>query len=254
MDGDVSFGEAEISEDAPASTKRRMRQLNKESERMRNILDEVQDKIQQVWDSGHRVKILIDSVARRSTGRERPLDVDAFEEGDKPAAEGDGMEGDGEWVRVRNGINMDTCSAANVMPLAWLPQFEVEPGKSKQRYVGATGKVVNNKGQRTLKWFTNEGQGRSMVFQMTDVNKILACVAQVCDGENDVLFRKDSGMMIPVGDAKISIKPNSNVTHFRRRGNTYAMDAWVKRKGVAKDENKMEVDATSGFTRQGVKA
>ena len=93
-----------------------------------------------------------------------------------------------------------------------------------------------------------------MVFQMTDVNKILACVAQVCDGENDVLFRKNGGMIIPVGDAKISIKPNSNVTHFRRRGNTYAMDAWVKRKGVAKDENKMEVDAVSGFTRQGVKA
>ena len=51
VDGDAFFGEAEISEDAPASTKRRMRQLNKESERMNNILDEVQNKIQQVWDS-----------------------------------------------------------------------------------------------------------------------------------------------------------------------------------------------------------
>ena len=50
---DVFFGEAEISEDAPASAKKRMRQLNKESECMRNILDKVQDKIQQVWDSGH---------------------------------------------------------------------------------------------------------------------------------------------------------------------------------------------------------
>ena len=61
-------------------------------------------------------------------------------------------------------------------------------------------------------------------------------------------------MAIPIGDAKISIKPKSNVTHFRRRGNTYAMDVRAKRNGVAKDENKMEDDAVSGFTRQGVKA
>ena len=32
------------------------------------------------------------------------------------------------------------------------------------------------------------------------------------------------------------------------------MDAWAENKGIAKDENKMEVDAVSGFTRQGVEA
>ena len=98
-----------------------------------------------------------------------------------------------------------------------------------------------------------------MVFQMTDVNKILACVAQVCDGNNDVLFRKNGGMIIPTGDAKIEIKPNSNVTHFGRKGNTYAMDAWVQKDKVRKDTGRkqktvsMEVDAVSGFTRQGVR-
>ena len=134
-----------------------------------------------------------------------------------------------------------------------------EPGKSNQRYIGATGKIVENKGQKTIQWMTNEGQGRSMVFQMTDVNKILACVAQVCDGNNDVLFRKNGGMIIPTGDAKIEIKPNSNVTHFGRKGNTYAMDAWVQKDKVKKDTGRkqktvsMEVDAVSGFTRQGVR-
>ena len=134
--------------------------------------------------------------------------------------------------------------------------MEAQAGKSRQRYVGATGKIVENKGQKFVQWMTNEGQGRSMVFQMTDVNNILACVAQVCDGDNDVLFRKNGGLIIPIGDAKIEIKPNSNVTHFGRKGNTYAMDAWVKKaksKMTAQKKDAMEVDGVSGFTRQGVR-
>ena len=73
-----------------------------------------------------------------------------------------------------------------------------------------------------------------MVFQMTDVNNVVACVAQDCDGEGDVLFRNKGGNIILIGDAEINIKPNSNVTHFRRRSNTHAMDCRVRRKSVAK--------------------
>ena len=64
------------------------------------------------------------------------------------------------------------------------------------------------------------------------------------------------GILIPIGDAKIEIKPNCNVTHFDRKGNTYAMDAWVKKekaKAQKKEKKAMEVDAVSGFTRQGVR-
>ena len=105
-----------------------------------------------------------------------------------------------------------------------------------------------------IQWMTNEGQGRSMIFQMTDVNTILACVARLCDGEHDVLFRKNGGMVIPIGDAKIEIKPNSNVTHFGRKGNTYSMDAWIKKdKKKAQKKVNMEVDAVSGFIRQTVR-
>ena len=206
------------------------------------------------------MKITIDAVARRKSpknpGSDELIPIDGLNDEDsRPVASGDGMEDGGDWVRVRNGIGMDTCCAANVMPYSWLPQIKTEAGKSRQRYIGATGKIVENKGQKTIQWMTNEGQGRSMVFQMTDVNKILACVAQVCDGENDVLFRKNGGMIIPIGDAKIEIKPNANVTHFGRKGNTYAMDAWVKKVKKAQGPKKdaMDVDAVSGFTRQGVR-
>ena len=293
-----SFGLAADEGDEPsASQSRRMRALNRENGRMRDLLDSVQEKVQKIWDDGLRVKISIEAVERRRKAataadrgcasiqqqpgadtvsgstqlsyaatchndEEEPLSIDVVDTS-KPLAVGDGMDagGDGEWVRIKNGIGMDTCCAANVMPTTWLPQFEVEPGKSKQRYIGATGKVVENKGQKLLKWFTNEGQGRSMMFQMTDVNKILACIAEVCDGGNDVLFRKNGGMIIPQGDMKLDLKVDGNITNFNRTGNTYSMDAWVKRgKSRSKPQTKpprstaMDVDATSGFTRPGVAA
>ena len=286
MGSGSSFGlAADDSQDPSAEQRRRMQVLNRESGRMRDLLDSVQEKVQKVWDDGYRVKISIESfgIQRRHRNQEAkglqrsgadlvsedgigsheapegevPISLDAVGT-EKPLAMGDGMEGDGEWVRIKNGIGMDTCCAAHVMPTTWLPQFESEPGKSRQRYIGATGKVVENKGQKLLKWFTNEGQGRSMMFQMTDVNKILACIAEVCDGGNDVLFRKNGGMIIPQGDMKLELKTDGNITNFNRTGNTYAMDAWVKRtKPKAKAKAKghaMDVDAMSGFTRPGVAA
>ena len=60
-----SFGEADESEYAPLNQKTRMANMNRENERMRRILDSVQDQIQLVWDRGHRVKITIDAIERR---------------------------------------------------------------------------------------------------------------------------------------------------------------------------------------------
>ena len=72
-----------------------------------------------------------------------------------------------------------------------------------------------------------------------------------------MLFRKNGGIIIPIGDAKIDIKPNANVTHFSRKGNTYSMDAWVRKekaKAPKKGKSAMEVDSVSGFTRQGARS
>ena len=60
-----------------------------------------------------------------------------------------------------------------------------------------------------------------MTCQVAGVNKILASVAQVCDGGNHVLFRADGGEIINLATDKR--------TPFRRVGNIYVMDAWVEK-------------------------
>ena len=254
-----SFGIARISdgEDVSKEARARFDRVNRENAKMRRILDRVQELVEEAWSRGERARVVVESIPRQ----DQPLSIDAVPVVDgpgganaKPLDPGDGMDGDGEWVRIRNGINMDTCSAANIMPKTWLPQFKTEPGKSRQRYVGATGKIVNNEGQKKIDFMTSEGQGRSMIFQMADVSKILACVAMVCDGStqgsNIVIFKKNGGLVVPENDVKIVIKPGSPVTNIRRKGNTYGMDAWVKRqRAVQQRGDPMQIDNTSGFTR-----
>ena len=215
----LPFGIADESELVVEEHRDRFQRLNRENAKMRRILDRVQELVELAWERGHRARVTVESAPREP--KIVPADAVplADDSDDVPRMEsGDGMEGEGKWVRIKNGINMDTCCAANIMPVSWLPQFEVEAGKSRQRYVGATGKIVNNKGQKKIEFMTSEGQGRSMTFQIADVNKILACVAMVCDGGNDFLFRKNGGIVIPEGDLKVVIRPGSLVTDIRRKG------------------------------------
>ena len=59
-----------------------------------------------------------------------------------------------------------------------------------------------------------------MVFQVAAVNKILASIAGICDNGNSVLFRSDGGTITNLKDGR-EIK-------FRRQGNVYVMDMWVR--------------------------
>ena len=223
-----------------------------EDEKMSQILDQVRDRVQTIWDRGYRVRLVVEAIQRTGPGDDSddediPVAIDANDLAENVVAgtSGDnGMEGEGEWVKIRNGVNVDTCSAANVMPVNWLPQFQKQAGLSRQRYVGATGKIVNNMGQKVVDWLTNEGQGRSMTFQLAYVNKILACVGMICDANNVAVFMKNGGMIVPEKDIEIRVKPDSPTTAVRRKGNTYSMDAWVRK-------NKSTGETESSFIRPG---
>ena len=88
------------------------------------------------------------------------------------------------------------------------------------------------------------GDKRKMTCQVAAVNKILASVAQVCDGGNEVIFRRDGGEVVHLKTKKR--------TPFRRVGNVYIMDAWIEKPRDAKKEsNKMDIDSAepTGFSR-----
>ena len=71
-----------------------------------------------------------------------------------------------------------------------------------------------------------------MVCQIARVNKILASIAAICDKGNEVVFRSDGGYITSLATGKI--------THFRRLGNVYVLDAWVLNPKYTPEDEKQE--------------
>ena len=158
-------------------------------------------------------------------------DDDGFYEicpfGDLQVDKVEGVINEGRWLRVRNGITLDSGSSVFVMPTGWLEMFkltESEGSRRGQTYQAAAkdGRPIVNEGQRTIRFSTKpgaDGEKRKMTCQVAAVNKILASVAGICDQGSEVRFRTEGGV---IEDLK-----SGALTHFRRHGNVYVMDAWI---------------------------
>ena len=121
-----------------------------------------------------------------------------------------------KWVRIRNGITMDSGCSVFVVPSDWVCMFAMEESEGSRRgqqYTAAAndGKPILNEGQKTIRFVTKDGQKKKVLCQVAKVNKILASIAGICDNNNHVLFRADGGDIIHLADNK--------KTPFRRNGN-----------------------------------
>lgn len=119
---------------------------------------------------------------------------------------------------------MDSGCAVFLVPSDWLTMFELEESEGSragQTYVAAAkdGKPIKNEGQRTIKFFTPEGERKTLTCQVTGVNKYLASVALICDNDSEVLLQDTGSDMINIGTGKR--------TALRRAGNIYILDAWI---------------------------
>ena len=132
-------------------------------------------------------------------------------------------------------ITVDSGAEESVTPLNVLAQFptrETENSKSGEQFVAANGSVIDNEGERKVEMHTLDGVKRSMVFQVTTVNKALASVARmnekgnvvVFDGENSYIQNKESGEVIPM----------------KKKQGSWVLEVWVE-----KDPSK-----AAGFARQ----
>ena len=148
-------------------------------------------------------------------------------------------------------MTMDSGSSVFVIPSGWLKMFamrESAGSKRGQTYQAAAkgGKPIVNEGEKEVKFYTNDGEKRRIVCQVARVNKLLASIGEICDKGNDVIFRRDGGDIIHLQSGKR--------TPFRRHGNVYVMDAWIKNPNWVEKEH--EDDDGEGealtFTRQGV--
>ena len=147
----------------------------------------------------------------------------------------------GEWQKIR--ITLDSGSTVDVMPHDELCQVDAVPctgTRANRTMFAANGTKIESKGEKKFKAVTDDGFPLDCAFISGAVKKILKSTAITCDegGEKGqwVIHTKSGGWIVNV-ETKHKIP-------FRRVGNTYFMDAWVRVPGKNKDKGKdnMEVD------------
>ena len=220
----------------------------RQGKRLRSLVERLQGKLLETWAAGKDIEKWLDEVQTDAevsiSDGKTEINVFGVQSKGDPS-----LIGDGQWLRVRNGITMDSGCSVFVIPSDWLKMFpmtESEGSRRKQTYTAAAkgGQPIVNEGQKTIDFITDAGKRKKMVCQVADVNKILASVALICDKGNHVLFRSDGGDII---NLKTGVK-----TPFRRHGNVYVLDAWVRNpawKGEATPDSPSP--ELLGFTRQG---
>ena len=114
------------------------------------------------------------------------------------------------------------------------PIVETPASKDGTYYVAATGDRVYNEGERRITCVTPEGHVQSWMFQVADVNKVLASVSRICEsGRDRVVFQKGSNYIENIESGR--------KTRMQERKGVYAIEACIDKKGMSK----------AGFAGQG---
>ena len=235
-DEDTNEQELSLNEDKPAEPVCDMKITGNSFQKIKEFLER---EFREAAEAGEDIELIVRRLRRDLTGECNALDEDP-----KKLV---GLVDEGRYYRIKNGITMDSGCSVFVMPSGWIEMFELEESEGSKRgqtfqAAAKNSKPIKNEGQRTIKFLTKENEKRKMTCQVAAVNKILASVAQICDGGNEVLFR--------YGGGEIRHLKSGKVTFFRRVGNVYAMDAWIAKTPDEPERPDMDVDTVStGFTR-----
>ena len=136
----------------------------------------------------------------------------------------------GRRLRMARGITVDSGAADNVLPRRMVrgKHNKVRPSAASRagvHYVTASANRIPNEGETDLKFFTSEGKDLNWLFQVAEVNKVLASVSYLVDGNHRVVFDKDerTGQDLSC----IINKATGEEVKMRRDNNVWVIDAYV---------------------------
>ena len=133
--------------------------------------------------------------------------------------------------RMAKGITVDSGAADNVLPRRMVRGNgnKIRPSEASRagvHYVTASANRIPNEGEADLKFITSNGQNLSWVFQVAEVNKVLASVSYLVDTGHRVTFETDSQTGADVSSI-IDEKTGKEVA-MRRDNNVWVIDAYVE--------------------------
>lgn len=130
--------------------------------------------------------------------------------------------GDSPWALVT--VTIDSGAAESVMPAdvcSMFPVVDTEASKNGEHYVSASGDPIYNEGERRVTLQMDDATTQGMLFQVCDVDKVLASVARICSAGHTVTFRNGGG--------EIAHDKTGKTTKMKERHGVYVVEAWANR-------------------------
>ena len=132
-------------------------------------------------------------------------------------------------LKLARGITVDSGAADNVLPRKVLRKWMKVRGSEASRlgvhYVAANGARIPNEGEVDFTFQDKQGKTHTWVFQVADVNKILASVSSLVDSGHRVVFDRcpETGVDLSF----ITHKTTGESVRMRRERNVWTIDAFV---------------------------
>ena len=131
---------------------------------------------------------------------------------------------------MARGITVDSGAADPVMPRRMVRGRgnKIRPSaasKAGVHYVSACTSRIPNEGEVDLNFETKDGEKISWVFQVAEVNKVLASVSHLVDAGHRVVFDQDEETGKDV--SFILNKKTGSVIKMRRERNVWVIDAFI---------------------------
>jgi hypothetical protein len=125
------------------------------------------------------------------------------------------------WTLIEAAV--DSGAMDNVMPITMLPAVALHesPGsKRRASFRVANGAKIPNLGQKVVKFQTQKGQDRQIIFQVASVTRALISVGKIKQAGRDVIL-----------DAKPRIvnHKTGEVTRLVEKGGLHVLEMWVKK-------------------------
>ena len=131
-------------------------------------------------------------------------------------------------LKLKRGITMDSGSHHNVMSKKLVNRKRIRPSagsKAGLHYVAANKGKIPNEGEIDFNFETEDGSLESWIFQMAEVNKALAAVADRVDHRYRVVFDKDDNTGL---DSSYMLnKATNKIIKMTRVGNVWVVNAIV---------------------------
>ena len=102
-----------------------------------------------------------------------------------------GVNPSANWERVEAAV--DSAAVDNVIPAPALPHIKTEPSPrsiSGRHYVSASDQEIKNRGQRLVRFRSEENNPHSIMFQSADVGRTLISADRLSEAGCEVVLNK----------------------------------------------------------------